>query len=168
MCDRCIISTEGFCHEYRRHHEQFSFWSWDVFLVQDKVLSCSSVRSTSLPRGTCVAWFLMIDLLVNLPSLLHLLRKAQLADSSALEPCAWQQWRSEVVSHRLHCTFSYPCSHSLTNEHSVVECLDQRGRGGMGPSEGVARLLILWNCPLAACGNPSRKRHIPSKESLLQ
>ncbi len=35
----------------------------------------------------------------------------------------------------------------------VLECLDRGERGGMG--EGVGRLVLVLNCPLVGCGEPT-------------
>ncbi len=80
-----------------------------------------------------------------------------------------QSW-SEVVSHRLHGLI-----HDITVEHPitlVVESLDSgskgKGRKWKGRTGvGSGKLLVLWNFPLAAWGNPSGKWHIPIKESII-
>jgi hypothetical protein len=57
----------------------------------------------------------------------------------------------------------YSCGHSLTKNTL------RGGRGGMGEGVGrVGRMLVLWNFTWTTCGNPSRKRNIPSKELLLR
>jgi len=62
-------------------------------------------------------------------------------------------------------TYSYRYSHSLTNDRSSSRVPRSEGEGEEWVI-GTGRLLAVCNHPWSyACGNPSPKRHMPSKES---
>jgi hypothetical protein len=87
-------------------------------------------------------------------------------DSVSHESGELHQLSMTTIRSRLTPTIcSYRYSHRLTNESSSSRAPRLEG-GGEKWVRGFGRLLAVCNHPLSyTCENPSRKRHMPSKES---
>ena len=83
-------------------------------------------------------------------------------------------WKSNCATLPSHTDYIQVSMQTQLQQTStlVVDCLDQRGKGRngwvqWGAWEATSSMKLPFGCVQVACGNPTRKWHIPRKEYII-